>query len=257
MTMWGFVLAFLFAPALLGRPKAWFAELRLKLGRLAPFTYLAAFALVNLVVSLLCFPYEATYALKRWGLMEAEIVITTSVAVLAATSISFVGARLIPKGAHMIVATGALTLLTVLSATKMVTHYWDGEVQHPDWNISNNDARYRGCITLRKKVPKGSVIGSWNAGVLGFYSGYPVVNLDGLVNSWDFLPYLEHRDLAGYIRDQGIQYIADTSYEVGARAGRGLIRELAMERVSRQHMDRYGTGLAYKDFHFVIFKVGR
>ena len=257
MTMWGFLLAFLVAPALLGGPKAWFAELRLKLGRLAPFTYLAVFALVNLVVSLLWFPYEATYALKRWGLLEAELVITTGVAVLAGTSISFVGARLIPKRAHMIVATGALTLLTVLSVTKMVTHYWDGEVQYSDWNFSTNDARYRGCITLRKKVPKGSVIGSWNAGVLGFYSGYPVVNLDGLINGWEFLPYLEHRDMAGYIRDQGIQYIADTSYEVGARAGSGLIRELDMERVSRQHMDPYGTGLAYKNKHFVVFKVGR
>jgi len=255
--MWGFVLAFLVAPALLGGPKAWFAELRLKLGRLAQFTYLAAFALVNLVVSLLWFPYEATYALKRWGLLEGEIVITTCVALLAATSITFVGTRLIPKRAHTIVATTALTLLTVLSATKMITHYWDGEVQYSDWNVSTNDARYRGCITLRKRVPKGSVIGSWNAGVLGFYSGYPVVNLDGLINGWEFLPYLEHQDMAGYIRDQGIQYVADTSYEVGARAGSGLIGELDMERVSRQHMDPYGTGLAYKNKHFVVFKVGR
>jgi hypothetical protein len=130
-------------------------------------------------------------------------------------------------------------------------------VQYSDWNRSTNDARFRGCITLRNKVPKGSVIGSWNAGVLGFYSGYPVVNLDGLMNSWEFLPYLERRDMAGYIRDQGIQYLADTRYELRGRAGSGLIKELNMEQVSRQNMDPDGTGLAYKNQVFVIFKVGR
>ncbi|HIK61719.1 MAG TPA: hypothetical protein EYF98_13630 [Planctomycetes bacterium] len=256
-TFWGFVAALLLGPALLGKPRVWLAELWHSLRCLVPFSYLAVFALLNVVVSLLWFPYEATYALKRWGLMEAEIVITTSVAVLAATSISFVGARLIPKGAHMIVATGALTLLTVLSATKMVTHYWDGEVQYSDWNVSTNDARYRGCLALRKKVPKGSVIGCWNAGVLGFYSGYPVVNLDGLINSWDFLPYLERNAIAEYIRDSGIEYIADTNYEVRTRAGAGWVNRLAMKRISKQHMDPYGTGIRYKNQLFVIIKVGR
>jgi hypothetical protein len=139
----------------------------------------------------------------------------------------------------------------------MVTHYWDGEVQYNDWNVSTNDARYRGSITLREKVPKGAVVGSWNAGVLGFYSGLPVVNLDGLINGWEFLPYLEQGNMADYIRDQGIQYIADTRYELQGRAGKGLIRALKMERLSKQHMDPDGTGLKYKNQDFLVFKVGR
>jgi hypothetical protein len=256
-TMWGFVATFLLAPALLGKPRAWLAELRLKLGALAPFTYLAIFALINLVVSLLWYPYEATYALKRWGLLEAEIVVTTCIAVLTATSLCFVGSRLIPKRAHTSVATGALTLLVALSALKTLTHYWDGEVQYNDWNVSTNDARYRGSITLREKVPKGAVVGSWNAGVLGFYSGLPVVNLDGLINGWEFLPYLEQGNMADYIRDHGIQYIADTRYELHARAGQGLIRTLNMKRLSIQDMDPDGTGLQYKNQYFLIWKVGR
>ena len=256
-TFGAFVVVLLLGPVLLGKPRVWLAELRHSSRCLAPFSYLAVFALLNVVVSLLWFPYEATYALKRWGLLEAEIVITTCVAVLTATNLCFVGSRLIPKKAHTPVATGALLLIVALSTQKTLTHYWDGKVQYSDWNRSTNDARFRGCITLRKKVPKGSVIGSWNAGVLGFYSGYPVVNLDGLINSWEFLPYLERRDMAGYIRDQGIQYLADTRYEFSARAGKGLIKKLDMERVSRQNMDPDGTGLAYKNQEFLIFKVGR
>ena len=35
-------------------------------------------------------------------------------------------------------------------------------------------------------LPEGSVIGSWDAGVISYFSRFPVVNLDGLVNSYDY-----------------------------------------------------------------------
>jgi hypothetical protein len=35
-------------------------------------------------------------------------------------------------------------------------------------------------------LPAGSVIGSFDAGVLGYFSDFPVVNLDGLVNSFEW-----------------------------------------------------------------------
>ena len=42
-------------------------------------------------------------------------------------------------------------------------------------------------MIMNRILPEGSVVGSWDAGVIGYFSRFPVVNLDGLVNSWDYL----------------------------------------------------------------------
>ena len=51
-----------------------------------------------------------------------------------------------------------------------------------DWEIGH----YMGAQVLNRALPEGSVIGSWDAGIVGYFSRFPVVNLDGLVNSYDF-----------------------------------------------------------------------
>ena len=38
-----------------------------------------------------------------------------------------------------------------------------------------------------RALPEGSVIGGWDSGILGYFSRFPVVNMDGLVNSYDYL----------------------------------------------------------------------
>ena len=45
---------------------------------------------------------------------------------------------------------------------------------------------YMGTWALNRILPEGSIIGSWDAGVIGYFSRFPVVNLDGVVNSWDY-----------------------------------------------------------------------
>ena len=51
-----------------------------------------------------------------------------------------------------------------------------------DWEIGH----YMGAQVLNSALPEGSVIGTWDAGIVGYFSRFPVVNLDGLVNSYDF-----------------------------------------------------------------------
>ena len=53
---------------------------------------------------------------------------------------------------------------------------------HYEFEIAN----YTGAQVLNRALPEGSVIGSWDAGVIGYFSRFPVVNLDGLVNSYDY-----------------------------------------------------------------------
>ncbi len=61
---------------------------------------------------------------------------------------------------------------------------------------------------VSRHVPAEAVVGSWNAGAIGFLSGRAVVNLDGLVNSWDYFRQ-GRRDLCQYWRESGVTYLVD------------------------------------------------
>ena len=51
-----------------------------------------------------------------------------------------------------------------------------------EWEISSSS----GTLIMNHPLPEGSVVDSSDAGVIGYFSRHPVVNLDGLVNSSDF-----------------------------------------------------------------------
>jgi hypothetical protein len=51
-------------------------------------------------------------------------------------------------------------------------------------------------------------VGSWNAGIIGYYADSYVVNLDGLVNN-DIYDYAVSNSLPDYISDKNIAYILD------------------------------------------------
>jgi hypothetical protein len=57
-------------------------------------------------------------------------------------------------------------------------------------------------------LPSDATVGAWNAGIIGFYSRRRVVNLDGLVNSWEFFHSRQY-DLCRYWDETGITYLAD------------------------------------------------
>ena len=57
-------------------------------------------------------------------------------------------------------------------------------------------------------LPGGGRVGCWNAGVVSYYSGREVINLDGLVND-DILPYVKSNALLAYIDEKHIRFIAD------------------------------------------------
>ncbi|MCC7117332.1 MAG: hypothetical protein IT310_02310 [Anaerolineales bacterium] len=54
-------------------------------------------------------------------------------------------------------------------------------------------------------------VGSWNAGIIGYYEGGRVINLDGLVNNAVY-PYIISNNLPKYISEKNICYIVDFEY---------------------------------------------
>ncbi len=98
----------------------------------------------------------------------------------------FIGARL-PKAANIvsagIVIFGAAFLLEKADFTYPF-RYVDGasESSWREWETTS----YMGVQVMDHLLPEDSVIGSWDAGVIGYFSRFPVVNLDGLANSYDY-----------------------------------------------------------------------
>jgi len=66
---------------------------------------------------------------------------------------------------------------------------------------------YDAGVYLQENFPD-CHIGAWNAGIIGYYQGGRVVNLDGLVNN-DIYVYAVDNDLPAYIYSRDICYILD------------------------------------------------
>lgn len=68
---------------------------------------------------------------------------------------------------------------------------------------------YAAAAWVGANVPPNAFVGSWNAGTISYLSGRRVINLDGLVNSWEFYE-TKQRDLCDYWREAGITVLVDT-----------------------------------------------
>jgi hypothetical protein len=61
---------------------------------------------------------------------------------------------------------------------------------------------------VKTNLPEDGVIGAWNAGAIGYLSERRVINLDGLVNSWDYF-HDERTDLCRYWRERQVRFLVD------------------------------------------------
>jgi hypothetical protein len=65
---------------------------------------------------------------------------------------------------------------------------------------------------MNHSVPDDALFGSWDAGMIGYYCNKPVINLDGLVNDYDFLQYVQQDRLDEYIKREGITHLVNCDY---------------------------------------------
>jgi hypothetical protein len=85
------------------------------------------------------------------------------------------------------------------------------------WALGDTQSRFahyrlQAADWIRAYTPPSARIGSWNAGMLGYFSHRAVVNLDGLANNGDyFRRVVRGKDLEGYLRSERIGWLADQS----------------------------------------------
>jgi hypothetical protein len=63
------------------------------------------------------------------------------------------------------------------------------------------------------------VAASWNSGLIGYFAGGRVVNLDGLANDAAFLrEVVSGRDLAGYLERERVRFLVESTNPEGRLA---------------------------------------
>ena len=125
--------------------------------------YVPAYLMMALVIPLNC--YVAIYFIRRYirpgwrrtaNLLSVGIVVAAAVFLLAKTDF-----------------TGPFRFVDRNSESTGTIGKWGSDL-------------YGSAQVINRVLPDNSVVGSWDAGIVGYFSRFPVVNLDGLVNSYDY-----------------------------------------------------------------------
>ncbi len=120
-------------------------------------------------------------------------------------------------------------------------------LEKPKWQ--HHRALHRAGTLLREKELED--VGAWNAGIVGYYQGGRVVNLDGLVND-EIYEYAANNQLPRYIDERGLRYVIDFRriFEAPLRRRRGgfddpafLARLVPIQPFQRRQSGRMWTGL--------------
>ena len=114
-----------------------------------------------------------------------------------------------PQAANLlsmgIVVAGTAFLLATADFTGPFRHVDRlGESTGRTWGITS----HMGVQVMNRVLPEDSVVGSWDAGVIGYFSRFPVVNLDGLVNSYGYLRAQREGTEATFHQRHGITWFA-------------------------------------------------
>jgi hypothetical protein len=128
--------------------------------------------------------------------------------VAGALAVALLGDRLprvrpaLEVGLAFFALTGLLYPVALLLATGGMGEDYRGNL----WiNGMHESAQFLEALPNRDEI----LVGSYNAGILGYVTTARVINLDGLANDWEYLD-LATRGLAHeYVRDEGFTHIAD------------------------------------------------
>ncbi len=171
------------------------AALRSALRSWFPF---AAFAWIHLALLTLLFHRPEIY--KPW-----YFVVAPWLAVVAgATLVEWTERALVPRLESALKATVPILAAFLVATIVLNLGQWRaGQRESPRYAPLLEEAAW-----IRDNLPPSALAASWNAGMVGYFSDRGVVNLDGLVNSWQYFRQ-QRFDLCRYWEETGIRYLVD------------------------------------------------
>lgn len=100
-------------------------------------------------------------------------------------------------------------------------------------------ALYDTAAWIARETPSDAVVGSFNAGIISYFSQRPTVNLDGVMNH-SAIAALREKRLAEYVRANHITHLADAESQLDRFMG-GFSGEAGWRRSYREVYRRDGT----------------
>lgn len=88
-----------------------------------------------------------------------------------------------------------------------VQNFWRYSVLPPNWSQHS----YRAALWAKAHTQPHDILAMKDAGHFSFFSGRRVINLDGLVNTFDFQQTLQQKRLRQYLRQNRVRYLAQHS----------------------------------------------
>ena len=76
------------------------------------------------------------------------------------------------------------------------------------------------ALLLRERLPPETVFAATDTGVFGYFSGFRVLNMEGLMNSLEYHRNVTNRPeaLVEYLRDRNVEYLLGTAFEAPDRS---------------------------------------
>jgi hypothetical protein len=104
-------------------------------------------------------------------------------------------------------AVAATITVLACAAPVVVLHDWRSDTSQ-SWQVTS----YRAAKWVKTNLPADAVIAMKDAGIMGFYSDRQVVNLDGLVNSFEYQESLKEGRFREFLRHSGVSYFAQHAF---------------------------------------------
>ena len=68
---------------------------------------------------------------------------------------------------------------------------------------------YMGVQVMNRLLPENASVGSWDSGVVGYFAKFPVINLDGLANSYDYKQAMENSPVGVFDKQLGLSHFGN------------------------------------------------
>lgn len=95
--------------------------------------------------------------------------------------------------------------------------YAHDRLQGYSFVIPDSERPERNGVNFLNTLDDGTVIGSWDAGYVGYFCKHRVVNLDGLVNNYEYQTILHDQGMKKYLYMRNITCIANIDHFTGTR----------------------------------------
>ncbi len=181
--------------------------------------------------------YTGVQTFPRMWYFAPAVLFGILVLVLAAGDLARLAAR---EGSRR-----ALTTILLVPLAAGYLFQWAAALDPRGTAVLRADADAGAWIT--ENMPSDTILGSWDAGVVGYFASQRVINLDGVVNSPVYLRALRSGTTAAFLADEGLAYVVNHDRAAGAELVVQARRITGREPVLERRWDYTFAGASNRD----------